>query len=326
MQEGRFVVLTGRLSEYALGELVGILRRQRKTGRLLIEYAIGPASFYFQEGEVVDVRLNGLTGLQAICVAVAQPDASFNFNPLIKPLHRSIDNSFQRVVSELLGCWDESALEIDAAPVHLGPVPNMPPSAVGETKSIEPPAHEMLALPAYAGANSWMRGRLTLLVAVAALMTLGISTVIALSSGLRGSPPNATAMPVSEKASALTQAAADDPVSLKVSTRRESSESARARADRPAPRDEKKPPKVEDKSKDGQPANASDGSSESAAVESVEVVMKIENGQVQQASIANHKPGMDNYEALALRMARQRRYAGKVNGQETVKVRVIKPE
>jgi len=53
--------------------------------------------------------------------------------------------------------------------------------------------------------------------------------------------------------------------------------------------------------------------------------MRIENGRVLEASIANHKAGMDNYEALALRIARQRRYASKVTGEETVKVNVTQP-
>ena len=66
MQNSRFVVLTGHLDDYPLSDLVGILRHQRKTGRLLIEYSIGPAMFYFQAGELVDAQLNDLSGLQAI--------------------------------------------------------------------------------------------------------------------------------------------------------------------------------------------------------------------------------------------------------------------
>jgi hypothetical protein len=53
--------------------------------------------------------------------------------------------------------------------------------------------------------------------------------------------------------------------------------------------------------------------------------MKIENGRVSQAAIANHKAGMDSYEALALRIARQRRYASKVTGEETVRISVTQP-
>ena len=53
--------------------------------------------------------------------------------------------------------------------------------------------------------------------------------------------------------------------------------------------------------------------------------MKIENGRVLQASIANHKPGRENYEALALRIARQRRYAPTANGGQIVTI-TVSPE
>ena len=117
MQNNRFVVLTGHLSNYPLSDLVGILRHQHKSGRLLIEYPKGPATFFFQNGELIDARMNDLVGLQAICVALAQPEASFNFNPLIQSPRRSIDPSLQRAVSELFGCWDESALQIETTRV-----------------------------------------------------------------------------------------------------------------------------------------------------------------------------------------------------------------
>ena len=54
----------------------------------------------------------------------------------------------------------------------------------------------------------------------------------------------------------------------------------------------------------------------------VKVVMQIENGRVLKASIANPRRGMESYEALALRIARQRRYATTVNGGETVTITV----
>src|SRR5215217_1591009 len=128
MQTNRFVVLTGHLSNYPLSDLVGILRHQKKTGRLLIEYPKGPASFFFQEGELIDARMNDLSGLQAICVALAQPEAAFNFNPLIPATRRSIEPSLQRAVSELFGCWDESALQIEAAPTPQPELLALPPA------------------------------------------------------------------------------------------------------------------------------------------------------------------------------------------------------
>ena len=50
--------------------------------------------------------------------------------------------------------------------------------------------------------------------------------------------------------------------------------------------------------------------------------MQIENGRVLKASVANSKPGMESYEALALRIARQRRYAANVSGGQTVTISV----
>jgi len=56
--------------------------------------------------------------------------------------------------------------------------------------------------------------------------------------------------------------------------------------------------------------------------QSVKVILRIENGRVAQASIANPRPGMNAYEALALRIARQRRYPPKAAGPETVMIKV----
>src|ERR1041384_8633698 len=160
MQNERFVVLTGHLSNYPLTDLVGILRHQRKSGRLLIEYAKGPATFFFQNGELIDARMNELTGLQAICVALAQPDASFNFNPLIQSPRRSIEPALQRAVSELFGCWDESGLQIEAATIPQAEVLALPP-----------------APPLLVRQRSWV------LIAAAVLMVVGLSTVIAVTGG-----------------------------------------------------------------------------------------------------------------------------------------------
>ncbi|HEX6045529.1 MAG TPA: DUF4388 domain-containing protein [Pyrinomonadaceae bacterium] len=270
MQNDRFVVLTGHLSNYPLSDLVGILRHQRKSGRLLIEYAKGPATFFFQNGELVDARMNELTGLQAIVVAMAQPEAAFNFNPLIQTPRRSIEPSLQRVVSELLGCWDESALQIEAAPV----------------RAAVPPRLEPLALPP--APLSLIRRRSPLLVA-AVLVGVGLSTVIAVTGGFKAETPPA-------------------PVSAAVAT--QTPEPQRVAQPEPAT----KPIRVQSVA----PKRATDKTD----LKTIKVVMQIEDGRVLNASIANRRPGMENYEALALRIARQRRYAPTVNGGETVTITV----
>lgn len=275
MQNPRFVVLTGHLSNYSLSDLVGILRHQKKTGRLLIEYPKGPATFFFQDGELVDARLNDLAGLQAICVALAQPEAAFNFNPLIPATRRSIDPSLRRAVSELFGCWDESPPQIETTAVVPAAFERQP---------------EPLALPP--APPSPLRQSSLLFMAAAVLSGVGLATVIAITGGFTGSPPAAAAeaprsvpqnplpvTPVAEKP--------ERQVPFKLNRR---SQAPKANTD-PKP-------------------------------QSIKVVMQIENGRVLKASIANHKPGMDNYEALALRIARQRRYAATTTGGQTVTISV----
>ncbi|HZN05596.1 MAG TPA: DUF4388 domain-containing protein [Pyrinomonadaceae bacterium] len=267
MQNDRFVVLTGHLSNYPLSDLVGILRHQRKSGRLLIEYAKGPATFFFQNGELVDARMNELTGLQAIVVAMAQPEAAFNFNPLIQTPRRSIQPSLQRVVSELLGCWDESALQIEAAPIT--PLA-LPPAPVVRQRSV--------------------------FLVSAVLIGVGLSTVIAVTGGYKTETPPA---PV-----------AAAPI--------QTPEPQRA----PLPEAAAKPIRVQSVPKKRTTDKTDPESIDKKDPESIKVVMQIENGRVLKASVANRRPGMENYEALALRIARQRRFAPTVNGGETVTITV----
>ena len=284
MQNNRFVILTGHLNNYPLSDLVGILRHQKKTGRLLIEYPKGPATFFFQDGELVDARLNDLVGLQAICVALAQPDAAFNFNPLIPATRRSIEPSLHRAVSEMFGCWDESALQIETT---AAPTPVL-------TTQPEP-----LALPP--APPSAMRQRPMVFLAAAVLIGVGLSTVIAVSGGFGAHPPV-----VAAEAPRVVAEQTPPPPSV--------SSVLPSHSTKPKPRPKtsntdhtEKTEKTENTDQKEQP---------------ISVVMQIENGRVLKASIANPKPGRESYEALALRIARQRRYASSVTGGQTVTIAV----
>ena len=295
MQNERFVVLTGHLSNYPLSDLVGILRHQRKSGRLLIEYTKGPATFFFQNGELIDARMNELTGLQAICVALAQPEASFNFNPLIQSSRRSIESSYKRAVAELFGCWDESFAQIEAAAA---------------------PQPEVLALPP--GPPEIVRKRSLFLIGAAIAIAVGLSIVIALIGGLNNNaaaettvqPAQTQAAPVDE---AETEVSKDPVTTVTKSNRKE--EKRNVPEAKPEVKSETKTVvearPVKEPVKEPEPAS-----------QSIKVVMQIENGRVLKASIANPKPGMDNYEALALRIARQRRYPATANGGQTVTINV----
>lgn len=293
MQNHRFVVLTGHLSNYPLSDLVGILRHQKKTGRLLIEYPKGPASFFFQEGELIDARMNDLSGLQAICVALAQPEAAFNFNPLIPATRRSIEPSLQRAVSELFGCWDESALQIETSAA-------VQPALATRPEPLALPAAQ-LALPPTP--PSALRQRPMFFMAAAVLVGIGLSTVIAVTGGFGGNQPAAAAAEAPRPAAPISS---NPPLSVP--------SLPPVRAPKPRPKTSNTDKTDEKKEPIQQPSQ-----------QPITVVMQIENGRVLKASIANHKPGRESYEALALRIARQRRYAATANGGQTVTI-TVSPE
>ncbi len=338
MQQSRFVVLTGHLNEYPLADLVGILRHQQKSGRLLIDYPNGPAMFYFKEGEFVDAQLGNLNGLQAICVALAQPPSPFNFNPLIPPSRRSIQNSLQKAVSEMLGCWDGSALEIETEPITEESPPQLSGSQLDVDRSLT--TSERLALPP---APNVLASRYTATVfamAAAGLMMLGLSSVIAVTGGFGTSP--ATAPPLTSPAtttSSLTPNNEEPLASPSVESFRTESKGREVSKVRDvAIADSRKQvQRREDSDTQDSPATpAVAGTSApeamekkprepSSAVQPVKVVLQIENGRVLRASIANPQAGMDAYEALAIRIARQRRYPSKAAGQETVTINVTQP-
>lgn len=300
MENNRFVVLTGHLSNYPLSDLVGILRHQRKSGRLLIEYPKGPATFFFQNGELIDARMNELTGLQAICVALAEPEASFNFNPLIMSPRRSIDPSLQRAVSELFGCWDESALQIETtvAPSSLEAPAETEPRTLAGRRS------DLLALPP--GPSSWVQKRSLPLIA-AVVIVVGVSTVIAVTGGFNNNHQAATAPLPQVQTPAAPVATQAEPPKAALNTVARVNRTERKEEKRTKQEEKSEAPAVEAKQQGPQ---------------AIKVVMQIENGRVLKASIANPKPGMDSYEALALRIARQRRFPATTSGAETVTISV----
>ena len=56
--------------------------------------------------------------------------------------------------------------------------------------------------------------------------------------------------------------------------------------------------------------------------QAITVVLEIKNGKITYASVPDHRPGFETYEATALRFARKLRYPSDKNGAESVVVRV----
>lgn len=338
MQPSRFMVLTGHLNDYPLPDLVGILRHQQKTGRLLIEFAKAPAIFFFKDGELVDVQMEKLVGLQALCVALAEAPASFNFNPLIQPSRRSIQPSFQKAVSELLGSWDENALETEkivepnALPAQERPA--LP--AASFHHELEGPVHRALtfsSVPEELPARRYSPSVVTM--AASGLLMLGLSAFIGTTGNFGTSasstPPPSVSIPTATDVRTKLEGVQTSVVAHTVRRSEMRLREAAKNSEKRAVAEEsnrKSAPEGSSSSQAKSTENATTNDqaeakadSTSSKVRSVKVLLQIDNGLVSGASIGNHKPGMDAYEALALRIARQRRYPSK-SGQETVMIKV----
>jgi hypothetical protein len=278
MQNTNFVALTGHLNDYPLADLIWILRHKRKSGRLLVEYALSPCSFYFVEGNLVDAQLNTLNGLQAVLVAFSQPNAAFNFNPLIEAPRRTINESSQKVIMELLGCWDEKTIDVEGSARSGGMISQV--VAVGPTTADDgpemlPAAKEVLALPPSSlerdGAG---RGRQLLVASAIISLVVSFVTVLLFTRWSMKRDLNA----------ALTEMAKN----RQVETSRDEKGGASARF--------------------------------------VKVRVEVERGRVSHSFVEEHRPGMEAYENLALRIARQRRYSETATGQDVVLVKINEPE
>jgi Domain of unknown function (DUF4388) len=280
MQSTSFVALTGHLNDYPLADLIGMLRFRQKTGRLLIEYSIGPCSLYFVEGSLVDAQLNSMGGLQAVLVALSQPNASFNFNPLIQPPRRSINEASQKVVLELLGCWEEKTVDVEATPrpgrvvTDVQAAPSRVTAAEAEAEAL-PEAKQVLALPPSSLELASRRRQRQVLIASAIISLLvSLLTVAALTRWLI-KRDIAAALSELNKNSAPSGGKA-------------------ARGD--------------------------------AGAQVVKVAVRVEKGRVTQAFVEEHHPGLEAYEALALRIARTRRFDQAASGQDFVFVKINAPD
>lgn len=318
IERTQFVVLTGHTHEQPLPDLIRRLRVQRKSGRLQVEYADGPGAFFFEDGQMVDARLGELRGVEALYAALALEGGSFNFNPLVRPPERNIDRQGQQFIRDLVEAPRREGLaEIRAAggvPARQGveqaTLPERAPLQLG------PGAEELLApledrLMAVEGAiahtaRRFSRERLVYAVVIGFLVGLSLVTTLHVLYGPFFGP---RAEPSADKpAPVVIEQTAAAPPAQNANTNVEASNSE------PAPPVPAAAAVVGSRRFDGVPAPRREYV--------VEVLVEVKEGRVTDARVWNPRPGAAPYEAVALRMARERSYPGNFTGGERVKVRV----
>jgi Domain of unknown function (DUF4388) len=340
IERTQFVVLTGHLDDQPLPELIRRLRVQRKSGRLQVEYRDGPAAFFFEDGQMVDARMGDLRGVEALYAALALEGASFNFNPLVRPPERSIDEQGRRFVEDLadsrgreplaglrgegrrpergegrgLERIEGRGLDVANAPqLHLQQTPRALPSAAEITAPLEE------RLTAVEGAivsasRRFSRERLFYAVLIGFLVGLSLITTLNLLYGpffRRPRPATTAAAPQPAPQPAPRAAAAEPAPSPAI---------ANSRAPEAAPSTEASAKVPSAAAVIG--SRRIDGVSEARREYVVEVLVEVKDGAVTDARVWNPRPGAGAYEAIALKMAKERRYPPTFTGGERVKVRV----
>ena len=342
IERTQFVVLTGHLDDQPLADLVRRLRVQRKSGRLQVEYKDGPGAFFFEDGQMVDAQLGELRGVEALYAALSLDGASFNFNPLVRPPERKIDRQGQQFIRDLVESQRHdapaeirlaggaagvqgAALPPQQAPLQLGPAPE---------ELLAPLEERLLAVEGAidTAARRFSRERLVYAVVIGFLVGLSLITTLNILYGpffsrrdaAADAPPPAATAPaqqapaadrpqaVSERQSAAASAAT--PAQGGVSQNANTAEGGDASANVEAPPVPSAAAVVGSRRFDGVPATRREYV--------IEVLVEVKEGRVTDARVWNPRPGASAYEAVALRMARERRYPEGFTGGERLRIRV----
>ena len=348
IERTQFVVLTGHLDEQPLPDLIRRLRVQRKSGRLQVEYGGGPGSFFFEDGQMVDARLGELRGLEALYAALTLEGASFNFNPLVRPPERNIDRQGQQFIRDLVEAPRREGLaEIRVAPNAPGtqggptPLPQNAPLQLGPAAAelVAPLEERLSAVEGAIVATSRRFSRERLVYAVVIGFLVGLSFITTLNI-LYGPLRSGRSMPKSAAPNASTQEAAvnkDEAGAVKEQASAETpapagqvpqAENVKAAADAAANTKEGRDAGAEAPPPPVPAAAAVVGSRRFDGVPAprreylVEVLVEVKGGRVTDARVWNPRPGAAAYEAVALKMARERRYPEGFTGGERLRIRV----
>src|SRR3954452_17340878 len=76
---GASVALLGRLEEFRLHHIIGLLQVERQTGELMLERDRQRVSLYFQDGAIVHAVAGKETGFEAALAPFAWPQGKFHF-------------------------------------------------------------------------------------------------------------------------------------------------------------------------------------------------------------------------------------------------------
>ncbi|HEY9403237.1 MAG TPA: DUF4388 domain-containing protein [Pyrinomonadaceae bacterium] len=344
----RFMVLTGHLDDYSLPGLIKMLHDQRKTGRLQVDYAESPAAFYFEDGRLVDAKIGDLKGLEAVYLALSLEGASFNFNPLIKPPERTVEDREQKLIQGLIdapfggGVSSEIADAVghERALTPVAPataVTSLAPSADSQT-ALRAQTEERLiaevgaALASHSKRFSRERAIYATVIALLLLFTFiprmrndaPVNVVPSLDNrtGVVAPQPTTTLARSAETSNAGAPVL-DRPAAVENPVR----ERTLASPDPPLKKSERsdkhsKTPNAPTLTKKSESKQGRNNLADDKDKRTVKVLLRVERGRILNAVVQNPHAGRESFEALALRIARQRQYPKDFSGRDVLQLDV----
>jgi hypothetical protein len=339
VERTQFVVLTGHLDEHSLPDLMRSLRVQRKSGRLRVEYPDGPGSFFFEEGRLVDAQLGSLRGVEAVHAALALEGASYNFNPLVKPPERNIDRQERQFVEDLIESRRREGLpEMDVARGDFGAqrrvteLPHREPLQLPPAAELVAPLQERLNAVEEAIVSTsrrFSRERLIYAAVISFLVGLSFITTLNVAYGPLRRARTTAAQPAPAPPANTNAAAQSSAADAKTA---DTTDASRGRGGSQqttnAGRSSETTPQQE-QSQTPVPSSAAligtrraEGVTPARGSYVVQVLVEVRDGTVTNARVWNPRPGAAEYEAVALKMAKERRYPEGFNGSERLKIMV----
>ena len=329
IERTQFVVLTGHLDDQPLPDLLQRLRVQRKSGRLQVEYADAPGSFFFEDGQLVDARLGTLRGVEALYAALALDGASFNFNPLVKPPERNIDRQGQQFIRDLieaprregLAAIEVAGRELDAPTPVAALRPHAPLQLPPAAELVAPLEQRLTAVEAAINTNAqrFSRERLIFGSLIGFLAGLSLITTLHVFFNPFGSAPAPPANVPASNSQTRNPPATTNPPATNTTAGDAQTTAGTAAGGEPLRPTATVSVSAEDARKAG------GGLTPAPRREYVvPVLVQVRDGRVTSARLWKSQPGARAYEAVALRVARERRYPENFTGGERVNI-TIKP-
>ena len=204
------MALSGQLSDLSLAELIEFFCNQRKTGRLKIAYQQGPGFFYFDRGELVDAKIGGLTGVEAVYYSLTLENASFKFSTAFEATQRTIHQPWANVALEGLRRLDEGIMQKGAFVEGAAPVRDEETDEEEEEahsrKAVKPEQSPPLSLMVEGSKQRGRKSTLTYAAVIAALL-LSVAAIGFPAGwyGKRKAAANAQAAPAAASSSSIPE-------------------------------------------------------------------------------------------------------------------------